>query len=148
MRVLCCNVRYSGAPDGMNAWPHRKALCAEVIRSRAPDIIGFQELSREQYLYLRDALPEHEAYGMVDRPEGQSPQNAIFWLRDRYTAVSLGGYWLSETPHISGSKSWDSNNIRQAVWARLAVNGSGIEFRVVGTHLDHRGQVDARLPQR
>lgn len=141
MRVLSCNVRYSGAPDGANAWPYRRALCADVIRSRAPDVICFQELSREQHEYLRDALPEYDAHAMVDRPDGQSPQNAVLWLRSRFAATSAGGYWLSETPHVSGSKSWDSNNIRQAVWVRLVLKGSGLEVRVVGTHLDHRGQL-------
>lgn len=140
MRVLSCNIRYSAAHDGNNAWPLRRALCARVIASREADIVCFQEMSREQYIYLREALPEFDAHGMVDRPDGQSPQNAIFWRRDRFALVSAGGYWLSETPHISGSKSWDSRNIRQAVWARLALRGSGLEVRVVGTHLDHIGQ--------
>jgi hypothetical protein len=41
MKILTCNVRCIEAKDGDNAWEHRKDLCAEVIRSRAPDLIGF-----------------------------------------------------------------------------------------------------------
>lgn len=140
MRLMSCNVRYSAAQDAENAWPHRREFAAEVILSRTPDVICFQEMSREQFLFFRSRLSEYASYAMVDVPTGQSPQNAIFWLRERFSLVSSGGYWLSETPHVPGTKSWDSSNIRLANWVRLAINGSGLEFRVVGTHLDHRGQ--------
>ncbi len=140
MRLMSCNIRYSAARDGGNAWPLRRQIAADVILSRSPDAICFQEVSREQYLFLRAALPGYDAYAMVDQPTGQSPQNAIFWLRERYALISAGGYWLSETPHVPGSKSWESSNVRLANWVRLAINGSAIEIRVVGTHLDHVSQ--------
>lgn len=140
MRVLCCNIRYSAAPDGPNAWAHRKAFCAQVILSREPDIVCFQEMSCEQYLYLREAMPEYDAYGVVDRPLGYSRQNTIFWLQRRFNLLSAGGYWLSATPHVPGSKSWDSQNIRQANWVMLGLVGSGACVRIVDTHLDHIGQ--------
>ena len=39
MKILTCNIRYAGATDGDNGWPRRRDLCAEVIRSRTPEII-------------------------------------------------------------------------------------------------------------
>jgi len=140
MRLMSCNIRYSAARDGDNAWPRRRQLVAEVILSREPDVVCFQEMSREQYLYLRGALTGYAAFAMVDQPTGQSPQDAIFWRSEGLALVSAGGYWLSETPHVPGSKSWDSNNVRLANWVRLVINGSGLEVRVVGTHLDHISQ--------
>jgi endonuclease/exonuclease/phosphatase family metal-dependent hydrolase len=140
MRIMSCNIRYSAAQDGVNAWPHRREYAAEVIRSREPDVVCFQEMSREQYLFLRRRLADYDAVAMVDTPTGQSPQNAIFWRRERFAMISTGGYWLSETPHIAGTKSWDSSIVRLANWVRLALAGSGLEVRVIGTHLDHRGQ--------
>jgi endonuclease/exonuclease/phosphatase family metal-dependent hydrolase len=55
--------------------------------------------------------------------------------------ISGGGYWLSESPHVSGSKSWDSECVRLANWVRLEDLSTGNEFRVVNTHLDHVSQV-------
>jgi endonuclease/exonuclease/phosphatase family metal-dependent hydrolase len=49
MRILTCNIRYFGAPDGDNGWAHRSLRCAEVIRSRNPDVICFQEMWAAQF---------------------------------------------------------------------------------------------------
>jgi len=67
--------------------------------------------------------------------------NTIFYRRGAFRLLSAGGYWLSETPHVTGSKSWDSACVRLANWLRLVDLKSGKEFRIVNTHLDHRGQV-------
>ncbi len=140
MKFLSCNIRYSGAQDGPNNWPLRRELCAEVIKRQKAEVICFQEMSREQYIYLREALPEYDAYGIIDEPLGMNPVNSIFWLRERLTALSCSGYWLSETPQICGSKSWGSRCIRLANWAILLDKKSGYQFRVIATHLDHISQ--------
>lgn len=139
MKVLTCNLRGFGEGDGRNAWTHRKDLCIEVIRSEAPDIISFQEL--EQSTDISTAFPDYGYYAMADEPAGRRLMNAIFYRRDRYVRISAGGYWLSETPHVAGSKSWDSACVRLANWIRLEDRATGKEFRVVNTHLDHIGQV-------
>lgn len=146
MRVLTCNIRYAAAQDGDNAWPHRRETCVDVIRSREPDVICFQEVSREQFVYLCGRLPEYDAHMQTDTPLGQHPRNPVFWRRDALSLVSSGGYWLSETPHICGSKSWDSHNIRMAVWVKLVSRGSSAECRIIDTHLDHMSQ-RARVEQ-
>ena len=55
--------------------------------------------------------------------------------------ISAGGFWLSETPHIAGSVSWDSARPRFVNWVDLRERDSGREFRVWNGHLDHIGQV-------
>ncbi len=141
MNILTCNIRYFGAQDGANGWLHRKDLCAEVIRSRAPDLICFQELWGEQFDDLAAAFPEFETFGMADEPIGRRPMNAIFYRREAFRRISAGGYWLSETPHVPGSSSWESACVRLANWVRLADRATGAEFRVVNTHLDHVSQL-------
>ncbi len=139
MKILSCNLRGFGESDGPDAWVHRKELCLDVIKSENPDVISFQEL--EQFADITAAFPEYASYAMADEPCGRRPMNAIFYRRDRYTRLSAGGYWLSETPHVAGSKSWDSACVRLANWIRLEDLAAGKEFRVVNTHLDHIGQV-------
>ena len=119
MRILTCNIRYFGAKDGDNGWAHRKDLCARVIRSRHPDVICFQEMWAEQFADLAAAFEDFETFGMVDEPTGRHPMNAIFYRRDAFRRISSGGYWLSQTPHVPGSRSWDSVCVRLANWLRL-----------------------------
>jgi len=137
MKILTCNIRCCSAADGENEWTYRKQFCIEVIRSQSPDIISFQEMQSPQFADISPAFPEFQSYALVDEPAGHDPLNSIFYRADSYTLISSGGYWLSETPHIPGSKSWDSNCVRLANWVRLKDNGSGVEFRIINTHIDH-----------
>ncbi len=140
MKILSCNIRCPSTSDGEDNWPFRKEICANVIRDQSPDIICFQELWAEQFFYLQSVFPEFECFGVVDEPCGRNPMNGIFYRAAAFARISAGGYWLSETPHVPGSKSWDSDCIRLANWLRLEERASNKEFRVINTHLDHVSQ--------
>ncbi len=140
MKILTCNVRCIEAHDGDNHWEYRKKLCIDVIRSQQPDIVCFQEMRTKQFADVSRAMPEYNVYAMADEPVGRNPQNAIIYRSDAFTLISAGGYWLSETPHVPGSRSWQSACIRLANWIRLQEHATGVEFRVVNTHLDHKSQ--------
>ncbi|HEY9076779.1 MAG TPA: endonuclease/exonuclease/phosphatase family protein [Anaerolineaceae bacterium] len=146
MKIMCCNVRYSAARDGENHWFFRYPILLDVFGEHDPDIICFQEMSRWQYSTIRDGLKIFSAFGMVDEPQGFHPVNAIFYRTNLFKQVSAGGYWLSETPHIPGTKSWNSACVRLCNWVRLIDQSSGKELRIVNTHLDHISQ-EARVNQ-
>ena len=145
LKVLTCNIRCLGAEDGDDGWAHRRDLCAEVIESRSPSIICFQEMWEEQGVDLSSAFADFDVYRVADEPCTRHPMNAIFYRRDTFSPVSAGTYWLSETPHVSGSRSWDSACVRLATWVRLE-HATKWEMRIVNTHLDHVGQ-EAREKQ-
>ena len=44
VRVMSFNIRYGTARDGANAWPNRRELVFDVIRTFEPDILGLQEV--------------------------------------------------------------------------------------------------------
>jgi len=140
MKTLTCNIRFLGARDGDNGWTHRRDLCARVIASRSPDLICLQETWGPQLDDLTAALPDFAHFGIVDEPLGANPVNTILYRRDAFDLLSQGGYWLSATPHVTGSSSWDSACVRLANWLRLRQRGTGAELRVVNTHLDHVSQ--------
>ncbi|HCE45430.1 MAG TPA: endonuclease [Lentisphaeria bacterium] len=140
MKILTCNIRYLGAEDGDNGWKYRKDFCAEIIKSQSADMICFQEVWKQQFEDLHRALPGYQTFGMADVPQGRNPQNCIFYRKNKFNFISSGGYWLSETPHVPGSRSWDSACIRLANWIRLEVLNTKTEFRIVNTHLDHVAQ--------
>jgi endonuclease/exonuclease/phosphatase family metal-dependent hydrolase len=142
MRILSCNIRYSGATtDGDNHWSFRKQICLDVIRSRQADVICCQEVKADQFAFLAAGLPEYASFGITDRPQSLDPANAMFYRRDACRLVAAGGYWLSDTPHVPGSKSWQSAVVRLCNWLRLVELSSGKELRVVNTHLDHISQL-------
>ena len=142
MKIMTCNIRTSSAnaKDGENAWPLRKDLCVKIVRGYEPDVVCFQEMDEDQFLDMTEGLPDFRSYGMADGVSGRRPVNTIFWLADAFDLVSAGGYWLSEKPHVPGSKSWGSACVRLANWVRLTERKTDAEFRVVNTHLDHVSQ--------
>lgn len=142
LKILCCNVRKDVPADRESGdnWDARKEFCAEVIVAQGPDVICLQECGAEHFTDLRSRLPEFETFGMSNPGAVFNPTNAILFLRDHYELISAGGFWLSETPHVAGTKSWDSKNSRFCNWVDLRDRSFGREFRVWNFHLDHIGQ--------
>jgi endonuclease/exonuclease/phosphatase family metal-dependent hydrolase len=140
MRVLTCNIRTSHAEDGPNGWAFRRDVCADVIRSRRPDVICFQEMSREQHEDLTARLDGYASLGTNDKPGGADPVDSICYRSEAFAVRSVGAYWLSRTPQVTGSKSWASRAVRLATWVVLYERGAQSEWRIVNTHLDHISQ--------
>lgn len=140
LRVLSFNIRYDNPEDGPDAWPHRKEAVADMIRSRAVDVAGLQEALKGQIDDLEALLPDYAWLG-VGREDGmeQGEFAPIFYRRDRLDTLRWGTFWLSETPDIPGSRSWDAALERIATWAVLRDRQTSEAFLAVNTHFDHRG---------
>lgn len=143
LRAMTFNIRVDVASDGVNAWPQRRALVAELIRHEAPDVLGLQEVLLHQKRDLEAALPEYAMAG-VARGDGKEAGefSPLAWRRDRFDLVRSGTFWLSSTPDAP-SKGWDAALPRIATWAVLRERASGRLVRVLNTHFDHVG-VEAR----
>lgn len=145
LRVMSFNLRYATAADGENRWEHRRDLLIDTIREFDPDLLGTQECLAEQAAFLRDSLPGF-AFAGVGRDDGKlaGEMCALFYRADRFRQIDAGHFWLSESPEIPGSRSWDSALTRIATWVRLAVRGdSSATLLFLNTHFDHQG-VEAR----
>ena len=148
-KVMSCNIRVALPEDEAtgNGWKARRDLCIDIIRAQKPDLICFQEVLREQMADLEKGLPTHGGYGF-EGPEmdarmvgyGGIAKNPVFYSRERYELVTAGGFWLSETPHIAGSLSWESARARHVNWVRLRDRSTKKQFRLLSTHLDHVSQ--------
>jgi endonuclease/exonuclease/phosphatase family metal-dependent hydrolase len=134
MLLLSCNV----AGGLKTLWP----VSLEVLQQANADLLGFQELARGQMEFYLAGMPAYEAFYTLDRPPpGKGmPANGILYRRDRFTVRSAGAHWLSETPHVCGSRSWDSNCVRMLNWMVLEDALSGRTFVYCNTHLDHVSQ--------
>ena len=136
------NLRTSGASsDGINVWPNRKDLCLSTIRAFNPDLLGTQEVMPDQHAALA-TLPDMQILG-VPRDDGISKGewSALLFRSSRFELLDSGTFWLSETPEVVGSKSWDTALTRICTWAKLRERSTGREILCANTHFDHRGQL-------
>lgn len=147
IKVMSFNVRYGTAKDGENHWDKRKDFLADTIKAFGPDLLGTQETLGFQRDFLGEKLPGYDVLG-VGRDDGKEKGEmmAVYWRKERFEKVAGGHFWLSETPNVAGSKSWDSSLPRMVTWVRLKdkLKPDAKPVLFVNTHFDHMGKV-ARL---
>lgn len=144
--IMSYNIRFDNPDDGVNAWPNRKEYVADMIGKKyQADIIGIQEALKHQLDDLKQQLPEYDWVG-VGRDDGKNRGefSPIFYRADRFELVATNTFWLSESPHQPGSKSWDAAITRIVTWAIFTDLNSKRDFYVINTHFDHIGE-EARV---
>jgi endonuclease/exonuclease/phosphatase family metal-dependent hydrolase len=131
--------------DGVNQWTYRKQRVAELLERQAPDIFGVQEALANQMDDLSQLLPAYRWYGVGrDDAKREGEFSAIFYRPERMELLRSGTFWLSETPAVPGSRSWDAAITRICSWGMFRDRSAGRTFYVFNTHFDHRGEL-ARL---
>jgi endonuclease/exonuclease/phosphatase family metal-dependent hydrolase len=141
IRVMSYNIRYKNTIDSINGWEFRKDNVAALVKYHQAEILGVQEANLEQLGDLEQRLTTYSWYG-VPRVSGKSGEyTAIFYLKDRFTLLGSGTFWLSETPYVKESKSWDAMFPRVASWCKLKDKRSGKVVFFFNTHFDHRGVI-------
>ncbi len=146
VRVMSFNIRYGTARDGENAWDARKEFVVETIRAFAPDLLGTQETLGFQRDFLAEHLPDYDLLG-VGRDDGKDrgEMMALYYRKARFEKLAGGHFWLSETPDVAGSKSWDSSLPRMVTWVTLRDRQQPARsLTFLNTHFDHQGP-QARL---
>lgn len=142
VRVMTFNIRYNNPRDGVNAWPNRKQFVADIVTQNQVDIVGMQEVKRDQLDDLRTRLSDYDWYG-VGRDDGKSGGefSPIFYRRDRWRLLEKKTFWLSETPEVVASKNWDAAITRIVTQVKLEDRRGGHSIHVFNTHFDHRGSI-------
>jgi len=142
IRVMSFNDRNSHAHDGDNDWPHRRELFFDTIEKFNPDLLGMQEVLADQHDDVAKRMSGYALVG-VARDDGKRKGEwaLIVYRKDRFKELDSGNFWLSETPDVPGSKSWDAALTRICSWVRLKDTRTGREFVYGNTHYDHVGHV-------
>lgn len=142
VRTASYNIRcQTTESDSTNNWDNRKADFINLVKSIAPDVIGFQEVKSAQYTYLRGQLSGYTFVGEM-RAGGSNPEaTPVAFRTSRFTLLDSGTFWLSATPNVSGSTVWgggieDSGYPRICSWTLLKDRTSGGVFCFASTHLD------------
>lgn len=141
LQVMTFNIRLHVASDSLNAWPYRRDNLASQIRFYNVHLLGVQEALHDQMVDLKDRLPGFRYVG-VGRDDGKEKgeYSAIFYDTTRLQALQSGTFWLSLTPEVPGSKSWDAAITRIVTWAKLKDRKKGKTFFAFNTHFDHMGK--------
>ena len=127
--------------DSANNWSARKGDFINLVKSIAPDVIGFQEVRSGQYTYLRNQLSDYTFVGEYRDTVSNAEATPVAFRKDRFTLLDSDTFWLSATPEVVGSKVWgggieDSGLPRICTWALLKDEASGGVFCFASTHLD------------
>jgi endonuclease/exonuclease/phosphatase family metal-dependent hydrolase len=143
LRVMTFNVRLPMASDGPERWEARRDLLVETIRKQHPDVLGTQELYKEQGDYIVAKLPDYVWFGMGRKGGDGDEHMGVFYRRDELRVLDSGNFWLSDTPDVPGSISWGNPLPRMVTWARFQRSDDGRTFVLYNTHLPYREQDDA-----
>jgi endonuclease/exonuclease/phosphatase family metal-dependent hydrolase len=140
-KAMTYNIRNSNANDGVNRWNLRRDNLVGLIKKVNPDVLGTQEVLLNQLIYLKKSLGDYGSFG-VGRNDGKhkGEHSVLFFKKDKYELLKGGNFWLSETPQVPGSKSWDAAITRICSWVQLKEKATGTIFFVFNTHFDHKGR--------
>lgn len=141
LKVMTFNVRFDNPADGQHNWKFRREAAARLIHSLRVDLLGTQEVLKNQLEDFLERLPGYRYVG-VGREDGRTAgeYSAVFYLKARFLPVNSGNFWLSQNPEVPGSRGWDAACERIVTWAIFRESRSGQELAFFNTHFDHVGQ--------
>ncbi|MEI6248156.1 MAG: endonuclease/exonuclease/phosphatase family protein [Verrucomicrobiota bacterium] len=142
LKVMTFNLRYAST-SMPHAWSVRRPVTKACLEQTAPDLIGTQEGLAAQLADMRADLPAYAMLGQGREGGDKGEYMAIFYRRDRFELLETHDFWLSETPEVVGSKSWNTSLPRMVTWARFRDKATGKAFVFANTHFDHMSE-DAR----
>ncbi len=128
--VITFNVRFDFEGDGRNRWSFRSKGVCETLARYKMDILCLQEALQYQFDDIYAELNRNGlSYGAITRGRAQNddctycpePNEhcSILYNNEKFTKLDGGFFWLSETPDIPGTKSWDADCVRIATWIVL-----------------------------
>ena len=136
-RIISFNVRSRNDKEG--SINNRSKIVKAVIDQYAPDSLGIQEGTGKWMDILTKALGDKYDYVTQARDtKGYNTEhNPVFYRKDKFNLIDSGTMWLSDTPNVPFSKSYDTNCTRIATWATLENKATGEKYTHLNTHLDH-----------
>ncbi len=135
-KIFSMNLRYPSTEDGENIWQNRFESVAAFINKEKPLVIGTQELFDFMYQDILRLTKVYKSFGVPRESGGEGVP--ILYDETKLELITGGNFWLSDTPLIPESKSWDSACIRMCTWAEFSFKDKrNKRFRLFNTHLDH-----------
>ena len=157
INVLSINVRYATANDGANRWELRKDLLLSVVKEGKYDFIGGQEVlihPKDEFNQVKFLSENLSDYGTLftcrEKDPNQGEGTPLFFRKDRWKIddTDQGSFWLSDTPNVTGSVTWEGQSncprvCTGGLFHEIDASGkaTGKTLYVYSTHFDHVGEI-------
>ena len=138
-KIATFNIRYDNRNDSGNLWIDRKPYVAGLVKFHDFDIVGMQEVLKNQLDDLSSLLSDYDHVG-VGRDDGKDKgeHEPVFFRKSRFVLLQHGDFWLSETPEKPGP-GWDARLNRICTWVQLQDRQTKKKFYLFNVHFDHQG---------
>lgn len=140
LRVMSFNVRTPADTEPAKRWPDRRDALVTLVKQRQPDVMGTQELVKEQADYIAEHLPDYRWFGDGRRGGEGDEHMGLFFNTRTMALIESGNYWLSETPDVPGSISWGHPYPRMVTWGLFERITDHKRVYVLNTHLPYRAE--------
>lgn len=137
LNLISVNIRFNNPQDGVNAWPHRKKYLAEILTNHSPHIIATQEGRFDQLQEMQDELPDFEIVAPHRDWINERMYPTFFVRKNCFEVIHSFDKWLSLTPDVAASKSFESTFPRLMTALILKPLNLDLELFLVNTHFDH-----------
>lgn len=137
IRIASCNIRFNNPADGEHDWNGRREIMANCLKDFSPHVFGTQEGWEPQLYDLLSLLDEYEICDGHRNWISDRMYPTIYIKKDFFNVIESGDIWLSETPQVPASKSFDSAFPRLCTWAKLKIKDENKSFLLIDAHLDH-----------
>lgn len=141
VEVISFNIRYNSPHDGINLWDKRKEGVVDLLSYYQPAIVGLQEATHSQLLYIDSAMSKYRYVG-VGRDDGEKKgeYSPILIDTNLFRIETQSTFWLSaESENVS--VGWDASMERICTYALLEHKITKRKLWVFNTHFDHIGEV-------
>jgi endonuclease/exonuclease/phosphatase family metal-dependent hydrolase len=136
LKLISANIRFENPQDGEHSWENRRVHLQKIVLDFFPDILATQE-GRKPQLKNFESLIRHRLIDNHREWISDRMYPCLFINEEQIVLKQSGDIWLSETPYVNGSSSFNSAFPRLCTWAQVTHLASGEDFFVVNTHLDH-----------
>ncbi|MEV7028953.1 endonuclease/exonuclease/phosphatase family protein [Streptomyces sp. NPDC093272] len=139
--VMTFNLRYASTAEP-HSWAERRPVMRELLLRANPQVIGTQEGLYQQLRDIEADLGPHYDWIGTGREGGSRDEStAIYYDVRRLAPVEHYTFWLSDTPEVIGSNTWNAAFPRIVTWVRFRdLADGGREFYVANTHFDQKSQ--------
>ena len=122
-------------------WKNRQAQFIAEVKSFGADIYCFQEVMPHQYEFIKDNLINFKSVFQNRDDNATNGEGCpIFYNKNKFKLVNYKTFWLSETPSVPASSSWNSRWPRICTYVILQNVETNEQFAVFNTHLDHKSE--------
>ncbi len=136
-KLITSNIRFDNPKDKHHSWAKRRPVLSKIINRFNPDLMGTQEGLKPQLTGLESEL---ENLTIADKHREWITNRmypCIWYNRQTITLLDSGDSWLSLTPQVPGSSSFESAFPRLCTWIKGKFISNNFEFFYANLHLDN-----------